>query len=176
MKQINFWIGKNNKEQTSLTFALLVGYCARGFACALAWSLALATTALFGRFFQICLIDSFDVFHWVSLPWFICMLCIRWLGYCDSNTGNVGVRVRCLTAWRYPNIFKKRVTGWWALPTTRYRSLHNISVTRGARTAMLCTTNIISQKILKSYTFIFKMKKIVKLFFLFRSCDRILSD
>ena len=25
-----------------------------------------------------------------------------WLGYQDSNLGNVGVRVQCLTAWRYP--------------------------------------------------------------------------
>ena len=28
-----------------------------------------------------------------------------WLGHRDSNPGNDGVRVRCLTAWRCPNIF-----------------------------------------------------------------------
>ena len=26
-----------------------------------------------------------------------------WLGYLDSNQGNDGVKVRCLTAWLYPN-------------------------------------------------------------------------
>ena len=30
---------------------------------------------------------------------------IFWLGHRDSNPGNDGVRVRCLTAWRCPNIF-----------------------------------------------------------------------
>ena len=28
-----------------------------------------------------------------------------WLGYLDSNQGNDGVKVRCLTAWRHPNIY-----------------------------------------------------------------------
>ena len=28
-----------------------------------------------------------------------------WLGHRDSNPGNDGVRVRCLTAWRCPNIY-----------------------------------------------------------------------
>ena len=32
-------------------------------------------------------------------------LFVLWLGHRDSNPGNDGVRVRCLTAWRCPNIF-----------------------------------------------------------------------
>ena len=30
--------------------------------------------------------------------------CTMWLRHKDSNLGNDGVRVRCLTAWRYPNL------------------------------------------------------------------------
>ena len=38
---------------------------------------------------------------------------IFWLGHRDSNPGNDGVRVRCLTAWRCPNIFNAVYYSRW---------------------------------------------------------------
>ena len=35
-----------------------------------------------------------------------------WLGYLDSNQGNDGVKVRCLTAWLYPNNIKNGGKKW----------------------------------------------------------------
>ena len=46
---------------------------------------------------------------------------IFWLGHRDSNPGNDGVRVRCLTAWRCPNIyFTTRIIADFFLLVNRY--------------------------------------------------------
>ncbi len=46
---------------------------------------------------------------------------IFWLGHRDSNPGNDGVRVRCLTAWRCPNIsLTKRIIADFFRLVNRY--------------------------------------------------------
>ena len=50
-----------------IVLAFLVGNGARGFASGLAGSLAFAAAALCAGFFKICVVNSFDVFHYVIL-------------------------------------------------------------------------------------------------------------
>ena len=50
-----------------LVLALLVGNGAGSFACGLAGSLAFAAAAFCAGFFKVCVVNSFDVFHYVIL-------------------------------------------------------------------------------------------------------------
>ncbi len=50
-----------------LVLALLVGNGAGSFACGLAGSLTFAAAAFCAGFFKVCVVNSFDVFHYVIL-------------------------------------------------------------------------------------------------------------
>lgn len=54
---------KSNQIRSSVSFALLVSYCAGSLASRLAGSLTLTATALFSRLLEVSLIDRFDMLH-----------------------------------------------------------------------------------------------------------------